>query len=337
MRRSSLEQGIISCNQAISVEILWLSRMAPRWGSHGQRLQKTVDFTSRGDDGMYHQSALERFLRLNVRRGWDGVGLQWLRWWQCWKGEIFDILFIWDESNCSTYISSELKSLSSKHAHFVLYRWSLCEKNDAKLKIFGPHGSDNLLLSTGCFFPNFKQSPLSTFKMMRISCVLFFMMFKRDTHGKLFIVGHVTTLGCRTNSGQFVFMIVIINWCMVGFFHKMTCTSFSTVVFDESLYFGQPIHSGYQMLHQLLLVFRYLSTCKTNSIPFPAGVFPTNTGFWQRNRYSCAFFCWLCPFCLRHEAATKKQGNPRWYNFIYALWWRSLPKRLHLVGNKEPE
>ena len=68
MRRSSLQQGIISCNQAISAEFLWLSRMARRWGPHGHGL-KTVDFTSRGDDGMYHQSALERFLRLNVRRG----------------------------------------------------------------------------------------------------------------------------------------------------------------------------------------------------------------------------------------------------------------------------
>ena len=143
------------------------------------------------------------------------------------------------------------------------------------------------------FFSNFKQSPLSTFKMMRIPCVCFFVMFKRDIHGKPFIVGHVTTLGCRTNSGQFVFMIVIINWCMMGFFHKMTCTSFSTVVFDESLYFGQPIHSGYQMLHQLLLVFRYLSTCKTNSIPFPlfsqqiqgfGSEIATVALFWQRNR-----------------------------------------------------
>lgn len=150
----------------------------------------------------------------------------------------------------------------------------------------------------------------------------FFMMFKRDTHDKPFIVGHVTTLGCRTNSGQFVFMIVIINWCMVGFFHKMTCTSFSTVVFDESLYFGQPIHSGYRMLHQLLLVFRYLSTCKTNFIPFAAGVFPTNTGFWQRNRHSCAFLL-VVSFLPATWSSDKNQGNPRWYSFIYALfsWW----------------
>ena len=171
-----------------------------------------------------------------------------------------DILLIWDESNCSTYISSELKPLSSKHAHFVLYRWSLCEKNDAKLKIFGPHGSDNLLLSSGCFFPTLNNHLYRLLKWWEFHvCCFFFVMFKTDIHGTPSIVGHVTTLGCRTNSGQFVFMIVIINWCMVGFFHKMTCTSFSTVVFDESLYFGLPIHSGYQMLHQLLLVFRHLS------------------------------------------------------------------------------
>lgn len=40
MRRSSLEQGIISCNQAISVKILLLPRMAPRWGSHGHGFKK---------------------------------------------------------------------------------------------------------------------------------------------------------------------------------------------------------------------------------------------------------------------------------------------------------
>ena len=37
-------------------------------GSHGNGLKKRL-IHSRGDDGMYHQSALERFLRLNVRRG----------------------------------------------------------------------------------------------------------------------------------------------------------------------------------------------------------------------------------------------------------------------------
>lgn len=49
---------------------------------------------------------------------------------------------------------------------------------------------------------------------MRIPCVLLFFcdVYIRDTHGEACIVGHVTTLGCRTNTGQFVFMIVIIRW-----------------------------------------------------------------------------------------------------------------------------
>lgn len=196
-------------------------------GSHGQRLKKTVDFTSRGDDGMYHQSALERFLRVNVRRGFDGVGLQWLRWWQCWKGQIFCYFGM---NPIVQHIFLQMgwnHFLVYKHAHFVLYRWSLCEK----VKIFGPHGSDNLPLSSGCVFELENLNLFRLWKWWEFHVLFFCDVYIRDIHGEACIVGHVATLGCRTveqtlaNSFSWSSLS---NGTMVGFFHKMTCTSFST-------------------------------------------------------------------------------------------------------------
>lgn len=116
-------------------------------GPHGHGPQKRL-IHSRGDDGMYHQSALERFLRLNVRRG---------LWWS--RVAMVERMAVLKRSDVRFGMNPIVQHIFLQSwNHFVvnmpilLFERSLCEKNDAKLKIIGPHGNDHLLLSTGWFF-----------------------------------------------------------------------------------------------------------------------------------------------------------------------------------------
>ena len=155
-------------------------------------------------------------------------------------------------------------------------------------------------------FLNFKYHLYRLLKWWEFHvCCFFCDVYIRDIHGEACIVGHVTTLGCRTNTGQFVFMIVIIKWYNGGilpqndlhfifhwWFLMNLCTSVCQSIQDTKCYTNFSSCSDIFPLVRLIL---------SHFLP----VFSQQIQGFGSEIATVALFGWLCSFCLRNEAATK--------------------------------
>ncbi len=139
---------------------------------------------------------------------------------------------------------------------------------------------------------------------MMIILVFFLVMFNGCIHPKPCTVGHHHLDGEKALPNSIHDDHV--NWCMVGFFNEMTCTSFSTVFFwwifllQSATPFRIPTTVPISPCAQ-----KFIFPCKTNnSIPFADVLNKYGCillGKWSNLRFLLVVF-----FCLQNEAETNK-------------------------------